>query len=335
MVVFVGLLAAAGSAWAAGQVEVTLVTDRNVSLTAQQDWARGLGQLGLTNVRLRSKQPADQPAVEKHGTENAPIYAVTGVIVSDDVLQVPGRRFKRSDLTAFRRWLDDLVQQGPEEQRPVKVAFGLDAQQLQLVQNDLGQSLGFSTEGVSRPEAIEKIARQLRYRLKLDGQKLAMGDEDKISEELSRLTCGTALAYLLRPLGLCLVPQGAAGGVEYAVMASAADLKAWPVGWEPEKPERELAPGLYEFLNVNVQGVAVTEVLKAVNKRLELPVLWDYSALARHGVEPAKTAVTLPKSRTTYSLMLRKVLFQAKLKSEIRVDEAGKPILWVTTVKPL
>jgi hypothetical protein len=34
-------------------------------------------------------------------------------------------------------------------------------------------------------------------------------------------------------------------------------------------------------------------------------------------------------------LALRKLLFQAGLKFEVRLDEAGKPFLWITTVKPV
>lgn len=323
------------SAQAAGDVAVELVTDPRVSITAQQEWARRLGQLGITNLRIRSQQPSDQPAIENRGTDQNPVYAVRGVIVSDNELQVPGRRFTVTNLKQFRLWLDELVQQGPEQQRPARSAFGLEVQQYQKAHQDLGQPVIGSTEGLTRQEAIEKIAGQLQYRLKLDPGGLKTTEDDKLPDELRGLSCGTTLAYLLRPLGQCLVPQGSAEGPEYAVMTSSPDLKAWPVGWEPEKPERELAPTMYEFLNVNVQGVAVSEVVKVVSKRLEMPVLWDYSALARHGVEPAKAVVSLPKSRTTYSLLLRKALFQSKLKSEIRTDEAGKPFLWITTIKPL
>ncbi len=41
------------------------------------------------------------------------------------------------------------------------------------------------------------------------------------------------------------------------------------------------------------------------------------------------------QTRTTHNRLLGKVLSQAKLKYEVRVDEAGNPLLWVTTLKPL
>ena len=35
----------------------------------------------------------------------------------------------------------------------------------------------------------------------------------------------------------------------------------------------------------------------------------------------------------TYSLILQRILSQAKLKKELRTDESGKPFLWITTIK--
>jgi hypothetical protein len=330
--ILVGLLPA--PARAQGRVELELVTEERVSITAQQEWMRRLAQAGITDVRLRVSQPADVPSMENRGTASSPIYAVKGVIVSDTALLMPGRKFGLGDLKQLSKWLDDLAQQGPEERRPQKTAFGLELEQFQQVHKDLSQPVGFSTDGLGRREVVEKIAGQLQFSLERNVPKLQAADE-KVTEELSAFSRGTALAYLLRPLGLCLVPQASAGHVEYAVVDATAEVKSWPVGQKPERPEPEVAPVMFEFLNVNVQGVAITEVLKAVSKRGELPVLWDYRALARHGIEPEKMIVNHPRSRTTYSLMLRKTLFQAKLKSEVRTDDAGKPFLWVTTVKPM
>ena len=74
---------------------------------------------------------------------------------------------------------------------------------------------------------------------------------------------------------------------------------------------------------------------KAVGKHLKVLVLLDHNAMALHGIDPAKTNVSHPQKKTNYSIALRKILFQARLKFELRIDEAGKPILWVTTLKPV
>jgi purine nucleoside phosphorylase len=112
-------------------------------------------------------------------------------------------------------------------------------------------------------------------------------------------------------------------------------LEVWPVGWEPEQPVPKVLPAMYELHNINVENVSATTALGAIAGRLKVPVLVDHSALARHGIEPDKVMVSHPQSRTTYSTALGRILFQAELKSELRVDEADKPLLWVTTVKPM
>ena len=84
-----------------------------------------------------------------------------------------------------------------------------------------------------------------------------------------------------------------------------------------------------------MQNVSAAAALEAIGTALKTPVLMDHVALARHGIEPAKVTVSHPPSRTTYSLALRKLLFQAKLKFEVRCDEAGTPFLWISTIKPV
>jgi hypothetical protein len=329
-----GPVAAAG-----GRVELELVTGQRVPVTAQQQWLRLLAQAGVSNLRIRAQRPSDATRIDVRGTETAAVYVVTGLITSSNEVVVPGERFKPTEAARLARWLDDLARLGPPQQRPVKSAFGLTATELEQVHEDLARPLGFSSQGVSRAEVVEGITRRLRLPLRSAAPAvLAIADDkdDKLVEELSSLTCGTALAYVLRPLGLCLVPrESAQGGPEYAIVQAAANLEAWPVGFEPGRPKPDILPTMYESLNVNIEGVTVAKVLEAVGARLKVPILPDYNAMARHGIDPEKVFVSLPRGRMTYSLVLRRVLSQARLKSELRVDEAGTPLLWITTVKPI
>ncbi|NUQ61733.1 MAG: hypothetical protein HUU20_04545 [Pirellulales bacterium] len=332
---FSWLAVAGAQALAAGRAELEVYTEERVPITAQHEWLRELSQAGISSVRIRARHAGDELGIATRGTSGAPVYVVTGAIVPGNELIVPGARFRLTEARRLARWLDELAEQGPPSQREGKAAFGLKASQLERLHEELARPVGFSTKDVGRREVVERIARSLRVAVAMDaGVAGAMGG-DKVPAELSDLSCGTALAYVLRAPGLCLVPRPTAGGAELAVVRSQPNLEIWPIGWEPEKSLPELAPGLYEFLNVNVQNVTVTTVLDAISQRAKLPVLIDQNALARHGIEPDKAAVNLPQSRTTYSLALRKVLFQGGLKFEVRVDEAGKPFLWVSSVKPL
>ncbi|NQU24868.1 MAG: hypothetical protein HQ567_26595 [Candidatus Nealsonbacteria bacterium] len=330
-----GSLAVAAEASAAGRVQLELVGDGRGASLLFQEWGKALSKAGIRNVRIRSSKPSDKVGIAVRGTADSPLYVVTGVIRSRDELLLPSGRFRRSDAARLARWLDDLARHGPEDRRPAKTAFGLSSEQLIQVQADLARPVGFSTKDVTRDAVVAKIARQLTVPLRIDAASTAALREDNVGEELLSLSCGTSLAYVLRPMGLCLVPRAAGGRVQLDVVRAQPDLKIWPVGWESDKSRRDVAPALFEFHNVNIQGVSAAVALEAIGKRLKLPVLIDHNALARHGIKPAKLPVSHPASRTTYSLALRKLLFQAGLKSEVRVDEADQPFLWVTTVKPV
>jgi hypothetical protein len=314
--------------FAAGQVRLEVAGGSPMTF---QEWTQSLGRAGVRNVRLRGAEPGDKPAIDVQGTERSPIYVVTGVIDAQDRIVVPGAAFGRGDAKQLAAWLDDLAKNGPPNLRPRKSAFGLTAEQLAKVHDDLAKPVGFSTKGMGRGDAVEKIGRQLSLPLR-SGDPLGA---EPIDEDLSDLASGTALAAILRPLGYCLLPHAGDGGLSYTVAKAELGHEVWPIGWPPEKPVAEVLPEIFEFRNVNVQNVPVTRVLAAVGGKLQVPVLLDHNAIARHGLEPEKKLVSHPNHRTNYSVALRRMLFQAGLKFEVRVDEAGKPFLWVTSVKPV
>ncbi len=297
-----------------------------------QQWGQALAAAGVTNFRLHSGHEGDRPSIEVGGTERMPIYHVTAVLGGHDELIVPGARFRRSECKKLAAWLDDLAKRGPPDKREKVSAFGLTASQLEKVNTDLSKAVGFSTKGMTRSEAVDKIAGQLGLALKIEGT-LADGD-DKIEEELSGLSSGTALACILRPIGASMAPRASGETLSYAVKKAKLDQELWPVGWPAEGAQKVL-PALYEFHNVNVSGVTAAKLLEVVGKQINAPVLLDHNALARHGIEPDKATVSHAQERTTYSVALRKMLGKIGLKFEVRVDEAGKPFLWVSTLKPV
>jgi hypothetical protein len=70
-----------------------------------------------------------------------------------------------------------------------------------------------------------------------------------------------------------------------------------------------------------------------VGKRVKAPIVIDYNALARLDVDLATKKVDLPKTNTFYARALDRVLSQANLKYEVRVDEADKPFLWISSIR--
>jgi hypothetical protein len=329
------LLAAAAPARAGGTVELELIGDAHGSALLFQEWSQVLGKAGIRNLRIRVANEGDKPGIDVQGTAENPIYVVIGIVESRDAIVLPGGRYRRGDMARLAQWIKDLAERGPNAKKEEKGAFGLTAAQLDRVRKDLAAPVGFSTQGMTRQKMVEKIADQLKLPLRLDAETAQALADDKVEDELTDLTCGTALACVLRPAGYCLVPRDAGGELACAVVKAERGREAWSVGWPSDKSPRDALPALYEFHNVNLQKVSVATALGAITKLVKVPVLLDHYALGRQGIDLAKVTVSLPNSRTTYSLTLRKVLFQARLKFDVRYDEAGAPLLWITTIKPV
>ena len=196
-----------------------------------QQWNQALAAAGVQDFRLRSGQAGEKPSIEVGGTEQMPFYKVTAVLGTGDVLVVPGGKFRRTECKKLAAWLDDLAKRGPPDKREKISAFGLTASQLEKVNSDLSKAVGFSTKGMTRSEAVNKIGGQLGLSLKVEG---TLGDDDKIEEELSGFSSGTALACILRPIGFCMVPQADGETLSHLVKKAQLDKEIWPVGWPAE-----------------------------------------------------------------------------------------------------
>lgn len=323
-------------AWAAPKASVTLevLTRPGVALGASQQWYKTLSELNLAGVQIHGGGAGDEVGVTELGSASAPAYKVISILSSDNVLILPGGKFKPADIAGLRKWFADLSDQGAEGVTQPRPAFGLTPRQLEEVNEDLKKPVVGATQGMTSNAAVRQIAAHLKFSLLANASAERELKSVKVREELSGLSCGTALAAILRPAGLVLRPSRPQGGqLEYRVEPARAGVEAWPVGWKPQAKPNKVLGELLEFLNVEIHETPVSEALEAIEGRLKVPFLYDRNAMAQQGIDPTKAQADVPEKRLTYSQILNKVLLQAKLKYELRVDEADKPFLWITTVK--
>ncbi len=193
--------------------------------------------------------------------------------------------------------------------------------------------MAFSTKGLRPEQAIEKIHAQLKTPLMIDRAiEKAIAADDPVRDEFLGLSAGTALAAIARPAGGVVVPRTGAKGVELAIAAPQTNAEMWPIGWPPEeKDEANVVPILYQFTEVEIDGVTAEEAIDAIQARLKTPLVWDYNSMVRGRVDLKKT-VKVKAGKTYYRRILDQVLYQAGLKCEVRTDDAGKPLLWITTL---
>jgi hypothetical protein len=313
------------------RVELEVVMEQAFVGTETRAWTEMLNQAGFSSVRIKSG--AGEPALQTVGPAREPAYRVAGVLTSGNQLLLPKGRFGLSDRGAIEAWLRRLRDGGEDAINIKPVAFGLLPKQLVTVHEALATPVQISTVGKPPRDAAKSIADRLSLKFVSDETaQRALAAGEPVADELQGVSSGTALAAILRPLGLVMFPERSGGETRLRLAGSRDTKESWPVGWPPKGNPSETLPELFKFLSVEIEKTPLTETLTAIAGRVKAPLLFDHNALARGQID-LQTKVTLPKSSTFYARALDRLLIQAKLKYELRVDEADKPLLWITTVK--
>lgn len=316
------------------QIEFELLTEPGFPQTASRAWIEVLKDFKPASLRIRSGRQGEQADVKELGNKFAPRYKVIGLLTPANRLIVPGGSFSVRDRGQIAGWVRNLKNNGAEATTEGTGAFGLTAKELVALHEKLAKPVRFSTQGEHPVDVVRSVVKGLPLTFTVDpASRTAFAEADPVVEELNGLSSGTVLACVLRPLGLALAPQKSQGQVQLAITDFRRVPEAWPVGWPSQKPAKDLMPKLFTFLNVEIDDTPLADALTALEERLEVPFLYDHNSLVRQDIDPATTKVSVPSGNSFYKKILDRLLFQAKLRSEVRVDEAKKPFLWISTAK--
>ena len=340
------LFACASTSRAAPPIELELATERGVQITAPHEWLQLLAAAGIDNVRIRGAQPGDQPRVENLGTSERPRYRVAGILTSRNQLLLPGGTFSPGDRSPLKDYFERLAADGGEALTAPRGMFGLTEKETVAVFADLAQPIDFETKRQSPRAIIDRLQTKFASIVAVDtAADRALREAEPAIDEIRGLAAGTGLAMMLRNRGLALRPEksrgrpvvyrvelAAANSLDSSTLGKMADqqMTQWPIGWELQKSPGQTAPSLFEFLNAEIDGYTLEETLAAIGPRLKIPLYLDHVALAAHQIEPAKIQVRLARTRTFYKRVIDRALAQARLGSQVRIDEAGTPFLWIT-----
>ncbi|MBX7165747.1 MAG: hypothetical protein K1X74_05310 [Pirellulales bacterium] len=336
-VLLVLLLICTAGAQAAPTIVLELGTMPGFPVTEAQRWSQLLGEICPSGVSIREARNGEQPEVATDRGASSVTYRVFGLLTPRNELLLPRGQFKPTDRRAIAAWFERLANEGPEVSTAAKrPPYGLEAGQLLEVGDDLRPLLGVSTKG-RRPRAVlEEVGADLGFPLEVTAAAFkALDAADPISEELQDLARGTALAALVRPAGLGFRPLRTPDGeIEYRIEPVTKATDVWPVGWPLTDNRTQHAPQLFESLTVAIDDIPLAEALAAIQSRIKLPLLYDHSALARARIDLGAKRVSLPEKRSTYSLVLQSLLVQSRLTWEVRLDDADRPLIWITTARP-
>ncbi|UUO06802.1 hypothetical protein M4951_00475 [Blastopirellula sp. J2-11] len=322
------VLIGASSLASAGRVTLEVATEKGVAVTSTHKWVKALQSVGFDDVRLRSGHGSDATDLVDKGSGN---YHITALLTPGEVLITPGGRFKMNDIAGMRSWLEKVRAGGKKELERQESVFGLTSKEFVALYEQLSPTVGAKTKETTPFDTLQKINQRLDVEFRATPDVIARMKQGKVLDELENVSCGTAVAALLRPLGLAMVPRRETGGdVELHLVDSAAAKKPWPVGWTPDGNPGQVAPGMFQYLEVEIADIPVQQAADAIAARVKLPLLWDHNGAAAKRIDIATAKVKYPARRTFYKKLLDTILFQAKLNLEIKVDEAGHAFLWVS-----
>jgi hypothetical protein len=320
------------TAQAVPPIELELATERGLQITAPHEWLQLLTNLGIENVRIRAANPGDKPRIDNRGTEDQPRYHIHGILTAREELRLPGGTFHFGDRTKLGDYFARLAADGPESLTARRGRFGLTENQFAAVHADLAQPLDFPTKDQPPRTVLERLQTRLSLQLSIDpAANQVLRDATPIVDDLRGLAAGTGLAIVLREFGLVLWPEKSLGKpILLRVTMFDQDTDVWPIGWDAEQHPRTVAPALFESLIVEIDGYTLAETLDAIGPRIKIPLLLDRAAMTKHQIDPAAVKVALPRTRTYYKRVLDRVLAQAHLAGQLRVDEAGTGFYWIT-----
>lgn len=318
---------------AAPPISFELVTESGFPLGGERQWIELFAKMEQTSVRIRQARVGDRENLQNLGTEDQPSYSVVGILTGRNRLRLPGGEFSLADRSRIEAWIQNVHSEGAAGPTRQTTVFGLTEAQLVVFHEKLARPASCATKGRRAGDVARDIVKGLECEYSVsETARRGFNQGDLVGDELQGLASGMVLAATVRPLGLVIRPENAGKGKTRLLICGVRETEeAWPIGWPPQNIPGKAAPKLFEYLKVTIQNQPLTTATAVVAQRVELPFVWDYNSMARQRIDPANIKVSYTKDRDTYQRILDNVLFQAGLRSELRVDEAGNPFLWIST----
>ena len=318
-------------------VELEVIIQKRAAIGTYQDWMKALQKCGADTFRIRQAKASDKVDIIPSGEGESVHYKIVAIVDSRDRLVVPNAKFAMNQMGQLKNYLQKIRDDGARTALAKKMAFGLTAEQLVALHEELAGPVTIETKGTSSKEFVRYIARSINTQIILDDRALStMNGKQQIIEELAGISRGTALAAAMRPLGLVIVPTRKQGeDVKLLICDSRSADEIWPVGWPLDQPRFKIAPKLFENLDAQIENFVLEDTLVAIQSKLDMPFLFDQNSLARHGVELGQIKVSYTKPKVSYAVMIDKLLRQTEpsMSYDLRMDEAGRPFLWLTTLR--
>lgn len=320
------------------QVSVELLTKEGAGLYAQE-WATIFQDLNVSFSVRRSLLDEKPETTETTSGISLRDVQVVGRLERDGSATFADRRFTTADIARIRDWINGLKAYGAQGSPQGQPMWGLSKTQFEPLFEALSPILKVEPQSAALNKALDVFTVSRKYPFRFTADATQHLEHDRVPAAVERtyggLSEGTALAGLLNEFSLGFQPQRTpASKLELAIVPLAARRQVWPIGWPLADDPPKVAPELFKTGDVELNDEPIMDVLQAVGDLIKLPVLFDEYGLKSTGINLKEITVSHKRKRTIWSAALKHVCFQARCKWELRVDEAGHPLLLILTAVP-
>lgn len=318
-----------------------LLPERSLGSVDAQKWARIFADWKVP-MRVRRSVLDEKPDVSERKIGTIRMVKVMGQMDRSGKIQFPGRSYSFSQTSKLKEWIEELQTYGAQGAPDGKPAWGLTAPQFRVVHGQLSKVTTKKTNGQLLHAVLNdlQVPGTLPISYTTDAvQKIATTDElPSVRQDVSGLSRGTALAIVLSEQGLCFRPRRTpAGGFQLQVDLASNVSDPWPAGWGLDTlkiTRRAAAPKMFEMVPVQLNDASLLKVFDIVAQNTEVPIFVNDFALAEKNINPNTLTVNYPRKRTSWSLLLKSISIQQRLRQELVIDEKGKAFIWVTVFQP-
>ena len=303
-----------------------------------QEWGRVFQELGYS-VKFREPRAGEAPRVEDRDREGSQATHVVAAMAADGSIRIGNQQFNIEKTEPLTMVLEEIRRHGAKGPPNKSPTWGLTDEQFKEVIQLLGLPVESPVELQSSILAIESMGLPAHMRMKFTAaaaarQQAAANRPESAPEtlELQGMTKGSAIAIVLAQYGLGFRPKYVAPG-QYDIEIDCGDESnnLWPIGWKPEQSFSEILPAYFRAIPLDVEDVEVDALVSAIAVKIEVPYFSSAYALTAKGLDINALKYTRKDDRISPARLLTAVGDKLDLGFDVRVDEAGKLFLWVTT----
>jgi hypothetical protein len=228
-----------------------------------------------------------------------------------------------------------LRAEGAPASDPAAPLWGLPQTQFDLLCTVLKPPSNFNLKDKPLGEFLDELRSRTRLTITLSDEAQRVVGSVRSNARTVNVSLGAATAYVLSTHDLAFEPRPSGGGaVSLLILTRAESKRPWPVGLPPEEFPGNLAPRLMTSVRYQTKDTPLGDVIAMLAGELQMDILLDTQTMVQKEIDPGKLRSTIEIPASTVHSAMRKTLAPLGLKHELRIDEANRPFLWITSSGP-